>query len=112
MPKAQGGSPFRDAVVLGTIPGNVETKHAQILIELELGSDPITGRILDGPDTRSFIGWMALVRALELRTRRVASSSPLVGVCSSRRSREPWPLCQSALRDSRIPTRNMPDGGM
>ena len=40
-------------------------KRAWIVIELELESDPITGRIREPPDGRAFVGWLALVRALE-----------------------------------------------
>jgi hypothetical protein len=44
-----------------------EAKRTRIVIDLEMGSDPITGRVVDDDDDdeRAFIGWLALVRELE-----------------------------------------------
>lgn len=37
-----------------------------VSLELTIGSDPISGRLIGGDGTeRAFVGWLALVRALE-----------------------------------------------
>ena len=45
-------------------------ERTEIVIELEVGSDPIAGRIKQPSGDGRFVGWLALVRALERAVHR------------------------------------------